>query len=128
MKEIKLEKTNESYYYGVSDIGLPVYFWVSDKVSNYYITLNVKFGSVDTEFKVGNNKKMLKVPNGTAHFLEHVKFNMAEGVSAFDEFTKLGSNPNAFTTFDYTCYMVSNSNKFNENLKCEFTELNITKD
>ncbi len=121
MKEIKLEKTNEVYYYGVSDCGLPVYFWANDHSNNYYATLNVKFGSIDTEFKVGNNKKYVSVPNGTAHFLEHVKFNMGKDLSAFDEFTKLGSNPNAFTTFDYTCYMVYNSTNFKENLQLLLT-------
>ncbi len=117
MKELKIEKTNEVYYYGVSDIGLPVYFWVNERASNFYMTLNVKFGSIDTEFRVGNNKKFLSVPNGTAHFLEHIKFNMAKGVSAFDKFVTLGTNPNAFTTFDYTCYMVYSSTKFQDNLK-----------
>ncbi len=117
MRELKIEKTNEVVYYDVSDIGLPVYFWVNDRSSNFYMTLNVKCGSIDTEFKVGNSKKFASLPNGTAHFLEHIKFNMAKGVSAFDKFVTLGTNPNAFTTFDYTCYMVYSSTKFKENLQ-----------
>ena len=35
-----------------------------------------------------NNKKY-KVPNGIAHFMEHIKFNVKKGVTANDLFSSL---------------------------------------
>ena len=39
-------------------------------------------------------------------FLEHVKFNIDEDTTAHDKFYKIGGDSNAFTTFDYTSYLV----------------------
>ena len=114
MKEIKLNGLDEKIYYEKIDNGLPVYMIVNKHVNNFYITLNVKYGSIDTEFKV--NDKDIKVHNGIAHFLEHVNFNESEGVTAHDYYKKLGSFINAFTTFDFTSYEVMASNKFKKNL------------
>ena len=117
MEIINFNKADEEFFYDVCDNGMPVYLWVNNKGNNFYATLNVKFGSVDTEFKVGNEKKWIVIPNGVAHFLEHIKFNMEDGTNAFDKFAKLGSNPNAFTTFDFTCYEVFGNSDLEENLK-----------
>jgi predicted Zn-dependent peptidase len=46
------------------------------------------------------------VPNGVAHFLEHIKFNEPDGKTANEYYDKLGSSINAFTTFDFTSYQV----------------------
>ena len=59
-------------------------------------------------------KKTYEVPNGIAHFLEHVKFNVSDGVTAHDIFYKLGADSNAFTTFEYTnyyCFTTENKSK-----------------
>ena len=114
MQEIELKGLNEKIYYGTCDNGLPVYMWVNDKVNSVYMTLSVKYGSIDTEFKVKN--KTYKVPNGIAHFLEHVKFNEKGGKTANDFFDKLGSDINAFTTFEYTNYQVYSTSHFKDNL------------
>jgi predicted Zn-dependent peptidase len=115
MEEIKLKGLDEVVYYEKLDNGLPVYMLVNKHVNNFYITLSVKYGSVDTEYKVGN--KEIKVHDGVAHFLEHVNFNESEGITAHDYFKKLGSFINAFTTFDFTSYEVMASNKFKSNLE-----------
>ena len=116
MKEIELKGIDEKLYYDVCDNGLPVYMWVNDKVNNFYITLNVKYGSNDTEFKLKSDKEFTKVHDGIAHFLEHVNFNEGEGATAHDYFNKLGSSINAFTTFNFTCYEVFSSVEFEKNL------------
>ena len=116
MKEIILKGVDEKIYYDQCDNGLPIYMWVNDKVNNFYITLSVKYGSNDTEFKVDGEKKFKKVNDGIAHFLEHVNFNEDDGKTAHDYFNKLGSSINAFTTFNFTCYEVFASNNFEENL------------
>jgi predicted Zn-dependent peptidase len=104
MKEINISKVNETIYYDTCDNGLDVYMWVNEHVNNYYATLNVNYGSIDTKFKVKNN--VYEVPNGVAHFLEHINFNEPNGKTAHDYYNKMGSSINAFTTFEYTSYEV----------------------
>lgn len=115
MEELKLKGLNEKIYVYHTKCGLPIYMWVNEKVSSMYASLSVKYGSIHTKFKIG--KKTYEVPNGIAHFLEHVKFNIDEETTAHDEFYKLGGDANAFTTFDYTSYIVFATNNKKENLE-----------
>jgi len=115
MEEIKLNGIDETVYYKKLDNGLPVYMLVNKNVSSFYITFSVKYGSVYTEFK-NNENETIKVHDGVAHFLEHVNFNEKDGYTAHDYFKKIGSNINAFTTFDFTCYEVMGTSKFKSNL------------
>ena len=116
MKEIKINKTNEIMYYEKLNNGLEVYIVPNVYQKNFYITFTTKFGSINTEFKTKEEKTFKKVPNGIAHYLEHLMFNMEDG-TAFDYFSKLGSSVNAFTTYDLTCYEVYSSTYFKENLE-----------
>lgn len=115
MEELELKGLNEKIYVYHTKCGLPIYMWVNEKVSSMYASLSVKYGSIHTKFKIG--KKTYEVPNGIAHFLEHVKFNIDEETTAHDEFYKLGGDANAFTTFDYTSYIVFAINNKKENLE-----------
>ena len=115
MEELELKGLNEKIYVYRTKCGLPIYMWVNEKVSSMYASLSVKYGSIHTKFKIG--KKTYEVPNGIAHFLEHVKFNIDEETTAHDEFYKLGGDANAFTTFDYTSYIVFATNNKKENLE-----------
>lgn len=117
MKEIQIEGLDEKYYYDECDCGLPIYMWVNDKVNNFYITLNCKYGAIDTEFKLKDEKKYHTVPAGVAHFLEHVNFNLPNGEDATEYFNKLGSSSNAFTTNEFTAYEVFGATSFKENLE-----------
>lgn len=114
MKEIVLEGLEEKVYEYTTKNGLKVYMWVNEKVNGCFASLSVKYGSIHTKFKVG--KKVYTVPNGLAHFLEHIKFNMKEDVTAHDEFIKIGGDSNAFTTFKYTSYIVFATQNKIENL------------
>ena len=114
LKKIELLKYNEAIYFDKLDNGLEVYLWPNNKVSNYYATFSVKYGSVDTKFKVGS--KTIEVPKGLAHFLEHIKFNEGPNKTAHDFYNKLGTSINAFTTFDFTSYEVFGSDKIEENI------------
>lgn len=117
MKKIVYKDVEEVVYYEKLWNGLEVFMYPSETAKNFYLTMNVKFGSVDTEFRKGNAKKYTTVPNGTAHFLEHQMFQEDDGHTAFEKFAKLGSSVNAFTTYDYTSYEVVASNHFKENLE-----------
>jgi len=114
MKTVVLNKFRETIYYEKLSNGLDVYLWPRKTVNNIYATLSVKFGSVDTHFKVNNKEYTL--PNGIAHFLEHVKFNEGPNKTAHEYYQKLGSSINAFTTFNYTSYEVFASSNIKENI------------
>ena len=115
MKKFKIDKTNEVLYFKKLNNGLELYVLPNINQKNFYITYSTKFGSINTEFKTNNSSSFTKVPNGIAHYLEHLMFNMESG-SAFDYFSKLGSSVNAFTSYNVTCYEVFSSTYFKENL------------
>lgn len=115
MKEIKLKGLNETIYYDEAPNGLPILLWTHEKVKGYYFTLSVKYGSIDTEFQIKN--KTFQVPNGVAHFLEHLNFQEKDGSDAQTFYQQNGSDVNAFTTFNYTSYEVYGTNHLKENLE-----------
>lgn len=117
MKKIVYKGIDETVYYEKLSNGIDVYMYPSKLAKNFYLTFNVKFGSVDTEFKKGKEKKFTKVPDGTAHFLEHQMFQEDDGTTVFQKFAELGSSVNAFTTYGQTCYEVVASDNFKENLE-----------
>lgn len=114
MKKIKLENTDEIIYYDKLNNGLEVYMLPNKNVNKFYLTLNTRFGSINTKFKYDN--KEYDMPKGIAHYLEHLSFNMESG-SVFDYYSKIGSSINAFTTYDITSYNVTSNNRFKENLE-----------
>ncbi len=113
VEEIKIKGLDEIIYHDVCDNGLNIYMWVNERVNNYYITYNVKYGSLDTEFKLKGDKKRHVVPQGTAHFIEHIKFNLPDNHTANDYYNQYGISINAFTTYNFTCYEVFGSSNFN---------------
>lgn len=117
MKKIVYKGVEETVYYEKLPNGLDIYMYPSETAKNFYLAYNVRFGSVDTEFKVGKDKRFTSVPNGTAHFLEHQMFQEDDGHTAFEYFATLGSSVNAFTTYNYTSYEVTASDHFKENLE-----------
>ncbi len=117
MKKIVYKGADETVFYEKLPNGLEVFMYPNQKARNFYLAFNVKFGSMDTEFKCDKEKKFTSVPNGTAHFLEHQMFQEDDGVTAFEYFGQLGSSVNAFTTYGYTSYEVTSCSFFKENLE-----------
>jgi len=115
MEKINIVGIDEEIYTTTSKGGLPIYIWKNAYAKSFYMSLNVKYGSLDTEFTVNGKKK--RVPNGIAHFMEHIKFNIDKDHIANDIFDPLGSDINAFTTFKYTSYLVFGTKKISENLE-----------
>lgn len=116
MKKIILKGLDEHLYYEKSKKGLDVFMLPNNKVNNFYITFNVKFGAIHTEFKEKGRKNYIKVPHGIAHFLEHQLFYQKDGTVAHDYFANLGSYANAATTYRYTNYEVISTNNIAKNL------------
>lgn len=116
MQEIELKGVEEKVYYEKIENKLPLYIWQNEKVNGVFSALCVKYGSIHQEFKVNGDTKFTKVPKGVAHFLEHLNFYEKDGTTATDFYSQYGSEVNAFTTFDYTCYYVYNTEETKANL------------
>ena len=114
MEKIEIKGIDEIIYFTTSKCGLPIYIWKNEYAKSFYLSLNVNYGSIHTEFSIGGKK--YKVPQGIAHFMEHIKFNVDKDITANDLFDPLGSDINAFTTFKYTSYLVYGTSKIKENL------------
>ena len=74
MKKISLKGLDQDLYYEKLANGLDIYLIPYENKENYIMYYVTKFGSVKTSFIPIGEKKMTKVPDGIAHFLEHKMF------------------------------------------------------
>ena len=100
---------NEQYRKYCHTSGLDVYIFPK-KMSTTYALLGVKYGSLHSKFKVGDD--LITVPDGVAHFLEHKMFTNADGSDSFEKFSALGADANAYTSFNRTAYLFSCTDNF----------------
>ena len=130
---LKINKEIGEQYTKLNVHGLDIYL-IPKKLSTAYAVLGVDFGSSDTEFVCDG--KNLAVPAGIAHFLEHKMFENEDGTDAFEQFSILGANANAFTAASKTCYMFSCTENFEQSLalllqvvtRPHFTEESVEKE
>ena len=113
MEEIRVNQINEIIYKEVLSNGLSVYLYPNKNVKNFYLSLTTKFGAKDTKFRFAGEDEYREIPNGLAHFLEHITFHL-DGQEASDLFTPYGAYINAFTNFNRTAYIVEGNNGFKE--------------
>ncbi|EQF23830.1 peptidase M16 inactive domain protein [Clostridioides difficile CD160] len=117
MEKIVNDILREEVYYEKLQNGLDVYFMPKRGFTKKYAILATNYGSNDLEFiPIGEDKK-IRVNEGIAHFLEHKMFEQPDGGDAFDKFSKLGVNANAFTNFTMTAYLFSATENFYESLE-----------
>ncbi len=81
---------------------------------NAYVV--TKFGHFDSMRKIQVKDKMVKIPLGAAHFLEHRMFSLGNQ-DASDLFSLLGATCNAYTTYEKTAYYFSCEKNFYECLQ-----------
>ena len=115
MKKITIKKINEDIYYEKLDNGLDVYLYVNKNMQNNFVTFTTKYGSIYNEFE-DENGKMIKVPNGIAHFLEHKVFVQKDDPQPEEYYGANGSICNAYTTFKNTTYLFSGTNNVYDNV------------
>lgn len=99
----------------VHESGVRVFMLPMAGYSTAVAQFSAKFGSLDNAFSV-NGGALQKVPDGTAHYLEHKLFESEEN-DAFRLFAQTGASCNAGTSFDYTQYYFSCAGNFRENLE-----------
>ncbi len=89
--------------------GLEAWVWRRRGLTNRYAALGARFGAMDARFEAGGENR--EVPDGTAHFLEHMAFETGQG-NALGLFSRLGVRANAFTSPTATVYHFSATDNF----------------
>lgn len=90
--------------------GLPIYIFPK-KLTTAYALFAVNFGSVDNRLPNGET-----MPDGVAHFLEHKLFSNEDGSDAFEHFSAIGADANAYTSEVRTVYLFSCTENFEKAL------------
>ena len=101
----------EKYYRYTHACGLPVYVFPK-KLSSTYAIFATRYGSIDNVFSTDGGKTFVEVPDGIAHFLEHKLFANEDGSDAFEHFSAIGADANAYTSFNKTAYLFSCTKDF----------------
>ena len=116
MNKISLNHLDIDVYHEKLDNGLNIYVIPKDNVNNIYATFTTNYGSNQSEFVPLGENKMVKVPLGIAHFLEHKMFEQEDGIDPFEFFGERGSDANANTNNFKTTYLFSGPEFFEENM------------
>lgn len=109
------EFLKEEYYSFTHKSGLPVYVFPK-KLSTAYALFATRYGSVDSRFKLAQDKEFTEVPDGIAHYLEHKLFDNPNGEDTFTRYAKYGASANAYTSNTLTAYLFSCTSNFDESL------------
>ena len=116
MKKIKLDIVDEILFYDKLENDLDVYIIKKENFHLSYAAFITNFGGLDTEFIPINETKMIKVPSGIAHFLEHKLFEQENGESVHEFYNKSGTYVNAMTGYKTTKYIFKGTKNFKNNL------------
>ena len=129
MNKIVNERFHETRYEETLDNGLQVILWNKPGFQKSTFMLVTPLSGLDID-QVDEEGNQYTFPAGIAHFLEHKMFETKDG-DVMDEFSKLGANVNAYTTYNETAYYFSTSNDYKAplHLLLDFVqELSITKE
>lgn len=113
---LKSARTGDSCIHVKHSSGLDIYICEMPGFSSVEALFGTKYGSINTMFKMRDDKEYTVVPEGIAHFLEHKLFEN-EDCDVFELYAKTGANGNAFTSFDKTCYLFNCSKNYQESLR-----------
>lgn len=114
IEQIEYGRAGEVLYRYEHSSGLEAFLIPRKGYSKRYAAFATHYGSINNEFIIPGDEQPTAVPDGIAHFLEHKLFEQKDG-SVMDKFAALGSNPNAYTSFNQTVYLFSCTDRFNEN-------------
>ena len=117
LEKINYSAVGETVYQTVLANGLRVFLLPKNDFNETNGIISTNFGSVDTGIVSRETKQVTQYPAGIAHFLEHKLFEGPQGKDLLLEFTKLGAESNAFTSFTRTSYLFSATDNISENLQ-----------
>lgn len=135
MTHYHCDLSGESYYQFTTKAGYPVTVIYKPGHSKIYAMFGTNYGSMDTICEPIDGSDPFKIPEGTAHFLEHKLFE-GEKEDAFTRYSRTGANANAFTSCDKTVYLFSCTERFEDSFGIlldfvthpYFTEENVAKE
>lgn len=135
IEEIVSERLQERYYKLRHRSGLTVYVMPKPMVSSYAV-LAARCGSIDNRFRRHGDGRIVTVPDGCAHFLEHKLFAQCGGEDATARFARLGASADAYTTPDTTAFLFSCTENTEQSLRVlldfvthpYFTEENVERE
>ena len=116
MNKVTFDQLQETLYHEELPNGLDVYVLPKKGFNKTFATFTTKYGSMDNHFIPLGQKEAVRVPDGIAHFLEHKLFENEDGEDVFQQFSKQGASPNAFTSFTRTAYLFSSTMNIEKNL------------
>ena len=108
MKKIHNDFFDEDFYIEKLDNGLEVVIFNKKDFLTTACAFATSYGALNTD-EVLDDKEYHFHP-GVAHFLEHKLFE-SEDKNIFEEFSNMGCNVNAFTSYHETVYYFSTTNK-----------------
>jgi len=134
-KSMENKFLREKIIYNKLKVGLDVYILPKPGYSRKFAIYATRYGSNDSQFVPLGKNEAITVPDGIAHFLEHKLFEEEEG-NVFEEYARLGAQPNAFTNFNMTAYHFTSTGNFYECLdvlmgfvgRPYFTDENVEKE
>lgn len=115
IQEIKSSRIGEKCYRYIHSSGVTICLCPMESYSTVNAQFAVRFGSEDCCYRV-NGGETVRIPDGTAHYLEHKLFESPEK-DAFALFAQTGASCNAVTSYDSTCYYFTCADEFEKNLE-----------
>jgi len=97
-------KIDETIYTETLDNGLKVCLLPKQNVSEVNAFFTTKYGANDISFVPLGETEAIESPYGVAHFLEHKMFDKGD-YDAFQKFSEMGANANAYTNPTQTAYL-----------------------
>ena len=110
------ELLREHYFCVTHPSGLTVYLFPKEH-STISALYAVRFGAANLAYRYDGDTEDTVLPVGTAHFLEHKMFEKEDGSDAFQLFSELGADANAYTSWDKTAYLFYATEKERECLR-----------
>ena len=118
MKEVYHSRLDERFWQATASNGLPVCVVAKPGFARACAYLVTRYGSIDTRFTWKG--KTYDTPAGVAHYLEHKMFELPDR-DVMQEFSALGANPNAFTSYAATAYYFNCTEHFDQCLRLLLT-------
>lgn len=122
MNKVLSDKYKECYYETTLENGLRVVIWHKEGYEKSFAIMATPMGAFDV-LQIDSKGNEYTYHSGVAHFLEHKMFECAHR-DVMEDFSRMGANVNAATTYDMTCYYFQTSHDLKEplNLLLDFTQ------
>ena len=128
MKKTVEPRFDETFYSETLENGLKLIIWHKPLFTSTSCIFATPYGALDHCQKLEDGT-IIEDPSGIAHFLEHKMFESEHG-DVMNDFSEMGANVNAYTSYTETCYTFSTSQQDISkplNLLLDFVqELNIS--